>query len=574
MSESKRAGGREASFRMDQGVREQPPAGGDLSQISKSTALVESFERAHRLALDQGHGVVTLEHLLFALTDDPEAAGVLMSSDVPIDRLRADVSSYLGSLTGSLPPVTGPSALPGKDLLRILQLAGTAARQSPRKLVDGAIVVAAVVGEANSPSAGLLKAHGLTFEAVIRALQRASATPAGGGLPAPVAAAQIPPPAPVPMRPVVPPQTPGVLAATEEMLASVRARVKQAEPPPIGVRLAPPTRPVTTGSAPVPLEVPAPTPTPPVEPAAGSPAPGPVPSPQPPQPPQPPPVARAVPPPVAPAAAVGTTAKSGVPNPAEMSAFDALRLASTEAPVRAVPPPLPPSRMPSPPAAPAPVAGPVQAPPPPPAPHAAAQLYAPPPPTLQPFDIMAAARGIVGVMPANVPTPVEIRIPREQIDILRTAAGWQPPRGAPPNAAGSMVRPDTALTRAVGVQLTSEPADALLVTALTPETVWFDRPILAPGEMCVWRFTVTPQRSGRYGLTLAVLGRTIGPAGVAVDQAAASETFEINVRASKRATAIRLVGYLVAFAAGAITASFAHSGVVSMLGTWVKTVLR
>jgi hypothetical protein len=606
---------------MSQSVRAQPD-GGDLAQIGKSTALVESFERAHKLAIDQGHGVVTLEHLLFALTEDPEAAGVLASSDVSIDRLRTDLSGYLGRLADSLPPANGPSALPGKDLLRILQLAGTAARQSPRRLVDGAIVIAAVVGEANSPSAGMLKAHGLTFEAVIRALQRASLATQPASLPPPVShAPQSAPPAP----PVIAPprmQTPGVTAATEDMLASVRARVKQAEPPPIGVRILPadrgPSQPSSTaasvaaspralpeaagdGGAPAPSAAQGVSPA--VEPrrAAAGAAPaampgrsGPPPLPNNVQPTAPghapePGTERAPPVnPPAPAPAAGAPPMAGLrvvaagegparpPLPTQPAGPAAGAVLPPPLPTVAAPPPaaaLPPKAVetvaPSPPGPPAPQA--------PQAPQvggvAQPGLYAPPPPTIAPFDIIAAARGIIGAMPLGVPTAVEIRIPREQIDIVR-AANWQPPRGAPPNAAGQMARPEVLLTRAVGVQLTSEPTDALLVTPLTPETVWFDRPILAPGEVCIWRFTVTPQQTGRHGLTLAVLGRTIGPAGIAIDPAAASETFEIIVRGGRRATAIRLGGYLVAFAAGAVTAMFAHGGLVALLGSGLKTILR
>ena len=56
----------------------------------------------------------------------------------------------------------------------MLQAAASAAQQSRRRQIDGAIVLAAIVGDGKSPAAGLLKALGMTFEEAIRALQRAN----------------------------------------------------------------------------------------------------------------------------------------------------------------------------------------------------------------------------------------------------------------------------------------------------------------------------------------------------------------------------------------------------------------
>ena len=45
-----------------------------LRSIPMSPNLGQSLERAHRSARDQSHRLVTLEHLLLALTEDTEAA--------------------------------------------------------------------------------------------------------------------------------------------------------------------------------------------------------------------------------------------------------------------------------------------------------------------------------------------------------------------------------------------------------------------------------------------------------------------------------------------------------------------
>src|SRR5262249_8841934 len=145
-----------------------------LRSIPMSPSLGQSLERAHRSARDQSHSVVTLEHLLLALTEDAEAALILQSANVDLSRLGTDVSGYLGRLMEDMRALPGTEPRPDGELLRVLQAAASAAQQSRRKQIDGAIVLAAIVGDGKSPAAGLLKALGMTFEEAIRALQRAN----------------------------------------------------------------------------------------------------------------------------------------------------------------------------------------------------------------------------------------------------------------------------------------------------------------------------------------------------------------------------------------------------------------
>jgi hypothetical protein len=215
------------------------PLAATLQKIATSPHLGQSLDRAHRLALDQKQGVVTLEHLLFALTEDADAGAMLATGQVNLDALRGDISGYLGRLPEQAPVGDDGTARPNPDFLRILKAAAAAARQSPRKQIDGAIVLAAIIGDANTPAAGLLKSHGLTFEVAIKALQRANVEAK--------AKATVPPPAPE--RPETsPPETaaadPSASAArapkpakaasstpsTEELLASVRARIEESKP--------------------------------------------------------------------------------------------------------------------------------------------------------------------------------------------------------------------------------------------------------------------------------------------------------------------------------------------------------
>ena len=119
-----------------------------------SSNLGESLERAHGFAREQGHRAVTLEHLLLAFTEDTDASAVLQASSVDLVRLGTDVSGYLGRLLEDMRAENGAEPATDPELLRVLHAAVQAAQQSRRRQIDGAIVLAAVVGDGKSPAAG------------------------------------------------------------------------------------------------------------------------------------------------------------------------------------------------------------------------------------------------------------------------------------------------------------------------------------------------------------------------------------------------------------------------------------
>lgn len=194
----------------------------ELRAIQMSPNLGESLERAHRFAREQAHRFVMLEHLLLALTEDPEASLILQSANVDLSRLATDVSGYLGRLLDDMRSDGSVEPKPDPELLRVLQAAASAAQQSKRRQIDGSIVLAAIVGDGKSPAAGLLKTHGMTFEQAIRALQLANTK----ARLKPIAKAARP--APVPVEPLPPPR-----ASEPELVPEARAPEPQPEPEPV-----------------------------------------------------------------------------------------------------------------------------------------------------------------------------------------------------------------------------------------------------------------------------------------------------------------------------------------------------
>ena len=105
----------------------------ELKSFPMSPNLGESLERAHRFAREQSHRLVTLEHLLLALTEDAEAALILQSANVDLGRLSTDVSGYLGGLLEDMRAEPDTEPRPDAELLRVLQAAASAAQQSRRR---------------------------------------------------------------------------------------------------------------------------------------------------------------------------------------------------------------------------------------------------------------------------------------------------------------------------------------------------------------------------------------------------------------------------------------------------------
>lgn len=145
-----------------------------------SQNLGTTLARASDLASFMGSVEVSLEHVLLALCDDPDAEAVLTASRVDVQHLKAETHGYLNSLP-RLPSGAGFSV--SQALSRILEAAAAAARGSRRRDINGAIVLAAIVGEGRSAAAQILQVHGLTFDEAIRALQAALAAPARESLP-------------------------------------------------------------------------------------------------------------------------------------------------------------------------------------------------------------------------------------------------------------------------------------------------------------------------------------------------------------------------------------------------------
>ena len=144
-----------------------------FGQVPYSENLQETLKRVEAKARYSPDAIATLEHLLLSLLEDPDTFDVMRRCNVGLVQLD-DISFYCGG--GRNDPSTPPAAEIkfSEDLHRVLSKAATAAEQANREQIDGAIVLAALVGDARCPAAEMLRKCGLTFDAVINCLENKS----------------------------------------------------------------------------------------------------------------------------------------------------------------------------------------------------------------------------------------------------------------------------------------------------------------------------------------------------------------------------------------------------------------
>ena len=122
-----------------------------------SSDLEQTLHRALALANERRHELVTLEHLLLALTDDRDAAAVLHACGVDIRRLHQRLVGYLDEEFANLVGDGEVDAKPTAGFHRVVQRALIHVQSSGREDVTGANVLVAMFSERESQSVYFLQ---------------------------------------------------------------------------------------------------------------------------------------------------------------------------------------------------------------------------------------------------------------------------------------------------------------------------------------------------------------------------------------------------------------------------------
>src|SRR5919205_4398633 len=112
--------------------------------------LEKTLHNALQHATDRTHEYATLEHLLLALVDDPEAAEVMTACGVDLGELGNVVRQYLDQEYQSLKTDDGADPQPTAGFQRVIQRAILHVQSSGKDTVTGANVLVALFSERDS----------------------------------------------------------------------------------------------------------------------------------------------------------------------------------------------------------------------------------------------------------------------------------------------------------------------------------------------------------------------------------------------------------------------------------------
>ena len=121
-----------------------------------SAELETCLNQAFTLARESRHEFLTVEHLLYTITDTPKVREVLSACGGDPDRLRADLFEHIGRTTPQLPEGDDREVQPTLGFQRVLQRAVFHVQSSGRKEVAVTNVLVAVFGEKQSHAVFLL----------------------------------------------------------------------------------------------------------------------------------------------------------------------------------------------------------------------------------------------------------------------------------------------------------------------------------------------------------------------------------------------------------------------------------
>ena len=152
-----------------------------------SRDLEKSLHRALALAVERRHEFATLEHLLYALLEDPDAIAVLKACGVDLERLERELETFIDEELESLATEEAVEAKPTTGFQRVVQRAVLHVQSSGRSEVTGANILVAIFSERESHAVYFLQEQDMSrYDAVNYISHRIAKVPGqsaqGGGV--------------------------------------------------------------------------------------------------------------------------------------------------------------------------------------------------------------------------------------------------------------------------------------------------------------------------------------------------------------------------------------------------------
>lgn len=130
--------------------------------------LENSLRKAVDYALSLGHEHTTLEHLLYALTEDPDVIGILKSVSVNIPQMRETLWEFITTELAYLKVKELEESTPTISFQRVLHRAILQTQTASGKSVDSRYVLAGLFDEKESHAAFFLRIHNLNRMDIIQ----------------------------------------------------------------------------------------------------------------------------------------------------------------------------------------------------------------------------------------------------------------------------------------------------------------------------------------------------------------------------------------------------------------------
>ena len=124
--------------------------------------LEVSLHMAFMDARQKRHELITVEHLLLAMIDNPTAAEVLRACGGKLEVLRTELSQYIEEHTPTVAGEEEVDTQPTLGFQRVIQRAMLHVQSSGKKEVTGANVLVAIYGEKDSHAVFFLHQQGIT----------------------------------------------------------------------------------------------------------------------------------------------------------------------------------------------------------------------------------------------------------------------------------------------------------------------------------------------------------------------------------------------------------------------------
>lgn len=124
--------------------------------------LEVSLHMAFMDARQKRHELITVEHLLLAMIDNPTAAEVLRACGAKFDALRSELNHYIDEHTPTVNGTEEVDTQPTLGFQRVIQRAMLHVQSSGKKEVTGANVLVAIFGEKDSHAVFFLHQQGIT----------------------------------------------------------------------------------------------------------------------------------------------------------------------------------------------------------------------------------------------------------------------------------------------------------------------------------------------------------------------------------------------------------------------------